>query len=156
AVTSYFGTRKEIHVANRFDFHPIQEVAILFVGIFATMMPALDWLGTHTNPESMAQHGVGATPGGGYWGTGTLSGLLDNAPTYLSFFSAISGAFVNPEVIAQVQAHLASGAVDFSNLTGVYAEPVRHTLEALVRYHGSDVTAQTVTVDEIKICFLLG
>ena len=41
---SYFTTRKPVHEANHFNFHPIQEVAILFVGIFATMMPALDWL----------------------------------------------------------------------------------------------------------------
>ena len=47
AVGSWFTTRKEVHEANRFDFHPIQEVAILFVGIFATMMPALDWLASN-------------------------------------------------------------------------------------------------------------
>jgi Na+/H+ antiporter NhaD/arsenite permease-like protein len=82
--------------------------------------------------------------------------LLDNAPTYLSFLSAIFGAFVNPEVVAQVQAHLISGAVDFNNLSAAYAESVRHTLEALQRYHGSDITARTVTVDEIKVGFLLG
>jgi Na+/H+ antiporter NhaD/arsenite permease-like protein len=156
AAASYVTTRKGIHAVNQFDFHPIREVAILFIGIFATMMPALDWLATHTNPESMAQHGIGTTPGWLYWGTGTLSGVLDNAPTYLSFLSAISGAFINPEVVAQVQAHLVSGTVDFSNLSGIHAEPVRHTLEALQRYHGSDVAAQTVSVDEIKVCFLVG
>ena len=41
AVGSYFTTRKSIHEANDFNFHPIQEVAILFIGIFATMIPAL-------------------------------------------------------------------------------------------------------------------
>ncbi len=44
ALGSYFTTHKTIHEANHFNFHPIQEVAILFIGIFATMMPALDWL----------------------------------------------------------------------------------------------------------------
>ena len=44
AVGSYYTTRKPVHEANHFNFHPILEVAILFLGIFATMMPALDWL----------------------------------------------------------------------------------------------------------------
>ena len=36
--------RDDVHDANHFNFHPIREVTILFMGIFATMMPALDWL----------------------------------------------------------------------------------------------------------------
>src|SRR5262249_28648797 len=47
AIASYFATNKNIHDANHFSFAPLQEVAILFVGIFATMMPALDWLIIH-------------------------------------------------------------------------------------------------------------
>ena len=35
---------KHVHESNDFNFGPIKEVAILFAGIFATMMPALDWL----------------------------------------------------------------------------------------------------------------
>src|SRR5262249_49561732 len=42
ATASYLTTRKAVHEANDFNFHPIKEVAILFAGIFATMMPALD------------------------------------------------------------------------------------------------------------------
>jgi Na+/H+ antiporter NhaD/arsenite permease-like protein len=51
------------------------------------MMPALDWLGLH------AKDLLGANPSPGifYWGTGILSAVLDNAPTYLGFFSALSG-----------------------------------------------------------------
>ncbi|HWI56228.1 MAG TPA: sodium:proton antiporter, partial [Bacillota bacterium] len=44
ALGSYFTTSKSVHQANDFNFHPIKEVAILFAGIFATMLPALDWL----------------------------------------------------------------------------------------------------------------
>ena len=44
---SYFTTRQSVHKSNHFNLHPIKEVAILFVGIFATMMPALDWLATN-------------------------------------------------------------------------------------------------------------
>jgi len=43
AAGSYFTTRESVHKANHFNFQPIQEVAILFIGIFATMIPALDW-----------------------------------------------------------------------------------------------------------------
>jgi len=75
----------EVHQANQFNFHPIQEVAILFVGIFATMMPAQDWLETH------ADRLQNPSPGLFYWGCGVLSSFLDNAPTYSSFFSGTLG-----------------------------------------------------------------
>jgi len=92
AAASWFTTRKAVHEANQFDFHPIIEVAVLFLGIFATMMPALDWLQSH------ARTALGANPSPAlfYWGSGTLSGLLDNAPTYLSFFSAWLGVQGQP------------------------------------------------------------
>jgi Na+/H+ antiporter NhaD/arsenite permease-like protein len=91
ALGSYLATRryfKHVHEENEFDFHPVKEVVILFAGIFATMMPALDWLGLH------AKELLGANPSPGifFWGTGGLSTVLDNAPTYLGFLSALSGA----------------------------------------------------------------
>ena len=61
------------------------EVAVVFAGIFATMMPALDWL------RAAAAHWPAPTPGRLYWGTGLLSSLLDNAPTYLAFFNILAG-----------------------------------------------------------------
>jgi Na+/H+ antiporter NhaD/arsenite permease-like protein len=87
AVASYFITGQSVHKANRFDFHPIQEVAVLFLGIFATMMPALDWL------QANARELLGADPSPTlvYWTSGTLSSVLNNAPTYLSFLSALFG-----------------------------------------------------------------
>ena len=87
AVASYFLTPKTVHEANRFDFHPLREVAILFAGIFATMMPALDWLAEH----AAAVVGPHPAPGIFYWGAGTLSAILDNAPTYLAFLNALRG-----------------------------------------------------------------
>jgi Na+/H+ antiporter NhaD/arsenite permease-like protein len=87
AAGSYFTTKKTVHAANYFDFHPIIEVVILFAGIFATMVPALDWLNHNTSRL------LGANPGPGifFWGTGVLSSTLDNAPTYLGFLSALFG-----------------------------------------------------------------
>jgi len=85
AIASYLTTKKEIHERNDFNFIPIKEVAILFAGIFATMVPALDWL--ELNAEKL-----GIThPGQFFWATGALSSFLDNAPTYLNFLSAAFG-----------------------------------------------------------------
>jgi Na+/H+ antiporter NhaD/arsenite permease-like protein len=93
AAGSWFTTRKAIHESNEFNFHPIKEVAILFAGIFATMMPALDWL--QANAATSAQKLGGFAPDMFYWGSGALSSVLDNAPTYLSFLSAASGEAIN-------------------------------------------------------------
>ncbi len=88
ALGSYFTTRKSVHEANGFNFHPVREVAVLFAGIFATMMPALDWLGLHARDLL----GSDPSPGIFFWSTGALSSVLDNAPTYLGFLSALHGA----------------------------------------------------------------
>lgn len=85
AFASYYTTKVEVHEQNEFNFVPIKEVAILFAGIFATMIPALDWL--ELNAESL---GV-VTPAQYYWATGALSSFLDNAPTYLNFLTAAFG-----------------------------------------------------------------
>lgn len=85
AVVSYFTTHREVHEANDFNFHPVQEVAWLFVGIFLTMLPALDLL---KGGEGIALH----TPMQFYLASGALSAFLDNAPTYLTFLAAEMGS----------------------------------------------------------------
>jgi Na+/H+ antiporter NhaD/arsenite permease-like protein len=85
AVASFITTKIEIHTKNDFNFIPIKEVAILFAGIFATMIPARDWL--ELNAASI---GI-VTPGQYFWGSGLLSSVLDNAPTYLNFLTAAFG-----------------------------------------------------------------
>lgn len=85
AIGSYFATPKPIHEANDFNFAPIREVAWLFVGIFATMVPALDYLKIHA-----AEFGLRSEMKY-FWFTGALSGVLDNAPTYLTFLAAAMG-----------------------------------------------------------------
>lgn len=152
AAGSYFTTKKRVHEANCFNFHPITEVAILFAGIFATMLPALDWLAG--NAKELI--GPSPSPGVFYWGTGILSSVLDNAPTYLSFLNASFGAFVKHDVIAQVQAHIASGAIDFNNLVGPHADQVRQTLDALQKYHRDLVVAKSVSQEQVEVGFLLG
>lgn len=87
---------------NDFSFEPIREVAFLFIGIFFTMMPALELVSAFAeSPEGVAL----ISPSHLYWGTGVLSGFLDNAPTYVNFLTASMasvGANVNQmsEVVA--------------------------------------------------------
>jgi Na+/H+ antiporter NhaD/arsenite permease-like protein len=85
ALASYSTTKREVHGKNDFSFAALKEVAVLFAGIFLTMIPALDWL--EMNAGTLGIH----TPGQFFWCSGALSSLLDNAPTYLSFFSAALG-----------------------------------------------------------------
>ncbi len=85
---SYKGADEEILKANEFDFEPIKEVAYLFIGIFATMIPALQLIAHEANVL-----GEQLNAGIFYWSTGLLSGFLDNAPTYLNFLSAAMGKF---------------------------------------------------------------
>lgn len=85
AVGSYFTTPRSVHEANDFTFAPVKEVAWLFVGIFATMVPALDYLELHAGALGLNSAMKF------YWFTGALSGVLDNAPTYLTFLAAAMG-----------------------------------------------------------------
>jgi len=76
---------KKILAENEFSIEPIREVAFLFIGIFGTMMPALELVSIFARSDAgqaLITHNVL------YWGTGTLSGFLDNAPTYLNFLAA--------------------------------------------------------------------
>jgi Na+/H+ antiporter NhaD/arsenite permease-like protein len=150
ALGSWFTTKKTIHEANLFHWNPLKEVAILFIGIFATMMPALDWL------EGNARRLHHAPPDLFYWSSGALSSVLDNAPTYLTFLSAAIGKFVPGEAIHQIEQALAYGPSDPANLSGPHAEPMRNTLAALRRYHPGEFASGKITREEIKICYLLG
>jgi Na+/H+ antiporter NhaD/arsenite permease-like protein len=80
-ISLWFGSHS-VREANRFNYHAIVEVAALFSGIFITMQPALQILGVRGDELGIR------TPAQFFWATGTLSSVLDNAPTYLVFFRA--------------------------------------------------------------------
>lgn len=82
---SYKLTPKRVHEKNEFNFEPIREVAVLFIGIFMTMMPALKLLSEKSDLLGLI------SPGDYYWATGILSSFLDNAPTYLNLMAASMG-----------------------------------------------------------------
>jgi len=92
AVAAYLTTKKSVRDANEFSFGPIKEVAFLFAGIFATMMPALDYLQAHGKESGIER------PMQYYVSSGALSSVLDNAPTYLNFLTLAEAAVVPAEV----------------------------------------------------------
>lgn len=85
AIVSYLMTPSIVHERNEFSFHALEEVAVLFFGLFITMIPALLLLQARG-----AELGI-TTPLQFFWYTGLLSGFLDNAPTYLSFTALAQG-----------------------------------------------------------------
>ena len=105
AALSYRMADKDLLKQNDFSFEPIREVAFIFIGIFGTMMPALELVGNFAqSPEGSAF----ITHNTLYWGTGLLSGILDNAPTYLNFLAAamasVHGDINNIEMVRQFAA----------------------------------------------------
>ena len=81
ALLSFKTTPASVRQANHFTWGAIKEVAVLFIGIFITMQPALMILKEHG-----ASLGLD-TPFQLFWVTGALSSFLDNTPTYLVFLT---------------------------------------------------------------------
>ena len=111
-VIAYRTADEEILKANEFNFEPIREVAYLFVGIFATMIPALQLISYEASVL-----GEKLTPGIFYWATGVLSSFLDNAPTYLNFLSAALGKY-------GMDVTIASEVSGFANLHPIYLSAI--------------------------------
>jgi Na+/H+ antiporter NhaD/arsenite permease-like protein len=101
AALSFWLTPRALRVENRFTAHPIVEVAVLFVGIFLTMVPALDLLRTHGVALGVRE------PWQFFWVGGVLSSVLDTAPTYLTFFAMAQGLGLPDEVVGMSHAVLA-------------------------------------------------
>lgn len=76
---------------NEFTWAPIQEVAYLFAGIFMTIIPALAILKAGSEGALAFLVNAVNAPWQYFWATGVLSSFLDNAPTYLTFFSSAQG-----------------------------------------------------------------
>ncbi len=103
ALLSLLLTPKADRAANEFTWDPIVEVAVLFAGIFVTMIPALELLRAHGQQFGLTQ------PWQYFWLTGALSSFLDNAPTYLVFAAVAAGpdslgtlAQTSPDLLAAI------------------------------------------------------
>jgi Na+/H+ antiporter NhaD/arsenite permease-like protein len=152
-VISLLSTPRRVHIENSFNFAPIKEVALLFIGIFLTMMPALNYL----------YHNAGGkfptTPGQYYFTVGALSSVLDNAPTYLTFLKTELGSLDKTAIdraaaVIHRDDHLITPA-DLEGLTPQQQELVRTDVAAILRYHPDEVRSDTP--DElIRIGALIG
>ncbi len=87
-----FGSKGARH-HNHFSWGPIIEVAVLFAGIFVTMVPALMLL-----EERAVAFGI-SKPWHFFWLAGSLSSFLDNAPTYLTFLSLAQGLHLPADIV---------------------------------------------------------
>ena len=156
AVGSYFTTKKSIAAANDFNFHPIREVAVLFAGIFATMIPALAWLNHH----SAALLGQNPSPGIFFWGTGALSAGLDNAPTYLGFLGALQGVTDTADIAALLASHgahilaISLGAVFFGAATYIGNGP-NFMVKAIAEQNGVRMPSFLEFIQKFSLPFLL-
>lgn len=102
---SWVTTKPAIRASNRFTFGPIHEVAILFLGIFVTMIAPLFLLNANG-----ARLGI-EKPWQYFWATGSLSSFLDNAPTYMTFAATAAGRTgISPDGMTYLADFLATGA----------------------------------------------
>ncbi len=92
---SWITTPGGVREAHKFTFAPIIEVAVLFFGIFVTMVPALLLLRSHGSEMGITR------PWQFFWASGILSSFLDNTPTYLVYLSLAESLNLPPEVILQ-------------------------------------------------------
>lgn len=98
-------TPKSIRRANGFTYSPIVEVAVLFFGIFLTMIPALELLRLRGGELGVRE------PWHFFWAAGALSSFLDNAPTYLTFLALGQGLRLPGPVVGVPEAILAGISV---------------------------------------------
>ena len=83
---SLYTTKKKVRFElNKFSWSPIIEVAVLFLGIFTTMTPALAYL--NANAASLGLTDAWQF----YYSTGLFSSFLDNTPTAVAFHSVATG-----------------------------------------------------------------
>ena len=85
ALFSILTTRRGLREANQFSWEPLIEVAVVFIGIFVTMTPALIYLNAHATSLGLQ------TPDQFFYGAGFLSAFLDNSPTAVAFHTVAQG-----------------------------------------------------------------
>jgi Na+/H+ antiporter NhaD/arsenite permease-like protein len=84
---SWAATPRRVRDENGYSWAPMGEVAILFAGIFATMIPVLAMLRAGERGPLAGLIRAAREPAHYFWASGILSSFLDNAPTYLAFLS---------------------------------------------------------------------
>src|SRR5438477_450260 len=102
---SLWHTPASIRRANGVTAYPMIEVAVLFFGIFLTMIPALELLRVRGGELGVRE------PWQFFWAAGSLSSFLDNAPTYLAFLAVGQGLHLTNEVAGVTHVVLAGISV---------------------------------------------
>lgn len=115
-VFSLILTPRITRISNGFTWHPINEVAALFLGIFITMVPCLIFLEKNAHAFSIS------SPVSFYYLTGLLSSFLDNTPTAVTFHSfAVGLGLQAPEMVASIPSEfmkaICTSAVFFGAMT---------------------------------------
>jgi Na+/H+ antiporter NhaD/arsenite permease-like protein len=108
AAVSLTLTPSRIRRDNGFSAGPMVEVAVLFAGIFLTMIPALDLLRLRGDELGVR------VPWQFFWASGALSSFLDNAPTYLTFLALGQALRLPAEVVGvptEILAAISVGSV---------------------------------------------
>jgi Na+/H+ antiporter NhaD/arsenite permease-like protein len=105
AALSLWRTPGAVRQANRFTYAPIVEVSVIFLGIFLTMIPALEILRRRGDELAVRE------PWQFFWATGALSSFLDNAPTYMTFLALAQGMRLPDEVVGVPHVILAAISV---------------------------------------------
>lgn len=145
AIGSYLTTPRERHKQTDFSFHPMAEVGILFVGIFACLIPVEAELNRQAASLPIRENWHF------FWVSGALSAVLDNAPTYAAFTSLAKGlsegmpnlvAGIAPGMLTAVSiASVTMGAMTYIGngpnlLVKAVAERSGYPMPSFLRYAG--------------------
>ena len=93
---SLYATKKEVREKNKFSWRPIIEVAVVFLGIFITMVPTMLYLAQNASSFGLTE------PWQFYYTAGTLSSFLDNAPTAVAFHGVALGLVNSGQAAAEI------------------------------------------------------
>jgi Na+/H+ antiporter NhaD/arsenite permease-like protein len=129
AYSSWKVTPQGVYEANHFTWEPLEEVALIFLGIFITILPVLSMLKAGNiellNSSHQLINSYNISEAYIYfWLTGILSALLDNAPTYLLFFNLAGGeASTLMTTNASILTAISTGAVFLGAMTYIGNAP---------------------------------
>lgn len=132
---SWFTTKREVRVKNNYSWTPILEVACVFLGIFATMTPALMFLQQNPLPVNHPWEFV--------YCTGALSAFLDNAPTAMVFHATattlpVDAATAVAGIAPEFMKAISMGAVFFGALTYIGNGP-NFMVKSIAEQEGIDM-----------------
>ncbi len=131
---SWLTTHKAVRASNNYSWTPILEVACVFLGIFATMTPALMFLQQHPLPVHAPWQFV--------YCTGALSAFLDNAPTAMVFHATATTLPAGVDAVAGIAPEfmkaISMGAVFFGALTYIGNGP-NFMVKSIAEQEGIDM-----------------